>query len=215
MADDHESGNPPDVVSLETAKREALEAYRTFGRITVGLYWEMGRAFAAVKEVQNHGEWRPWLKENDIPLRSVQRAIKLYRRYPEKRQLGVFANVTAALEAAAPVATRTKQEQRREREEEAATEEEEAARSIRGERRPELKLIEGGAGTATETATAPETAPEAKPRTVSPEEEAAATENARLREQIIGLGGAAWLHMFDERNRALEYIDLLLVGGND
>ena len=96
-------GNGVDEAVVQQVKRHVAQIRETMKR-TVEAVWELGRALRAAKQQIPHGQWIPWLQSRiGIPPRTAQRAMALYDRYPEMRQVWRFDTVTAAMRALPPI----------------------------------------------------------------------------------------------------------------
>ena len=92
-----------DEAVVQQVKRHVAQIRETMKR-TVEAVWELGRALRAAKQQIPHGQWIPWLQSRiGIPVRTAQRAMALYDRYPEMRQVWRFDTVTAAMRALPPI----------------------------------------------------------------------------------------------------------------
>ncbi len=96
-------GKGVDEAVVQQVKRHVAQIRETMKR-TVEAVWELGRALRAAKQQIPHGQWIPWLQSRiGIPPRTAQRAMALYDRYPEMRQVWRFDTVTAAMRALPPI----------------------------------------------------------------------------------------------------------------
>ena len=87
----------------EQVRRHVAQIRETMAR-TVEEVWRLGGALRAAKKQVRHGRWIPWLESRvRIPVRMAQRAMALYDRYPEMRQVSHFDSVKAAMRALPPV----------------------------------------------------------------------------------------------------------------
>ena len=78
----------------------AFAEFATLARRSVAQAWKAGEALRAVKEDKDlpHGEWLPWLEENEISRRTATRLIRLSNEF-EMGQLGPFASFDEAYKA--------------------------------------------------------------------------------------------------------------------
>ena len=93
--------NKPRTKSIKQLKAAAILSFAEFAQLarrSVEQAWKAGTALRAVKDGVDHGEWLPWLEENDIHRSMAGRLIRLSNEF-EIAQVAQFASVEEAYKA--------------------------------------------------------------------------------------------------------------------